>query len=320
MGSGKGQTIVLWMLALVAAAPTSSPLSTRPATKKAAVSDRDRSAVRTAIAALTAEYDRAMRSPANNPLRTACDYFVEHPAGEISTEAITSVLVLPTSGDQRAAAYVRWQLLSGLPKTIDDATAKDLLKAFRLAPAPIPRLGMSQEDQQRLERITQTARQADEPEVLSRIEEIVSARARENAPILAYREELYRRSPKTLETFAAALDDLFGRTAAAADGKTLLKSFCADVKSWANEGDSPRPAMLELAKSVRRLADTKSPPYYDTPYWREKAGVFAWRKTRSDVDSGHALKDLAALLEEQARQPVIDPATIKIKDAPKDAK
>jgi hypothetical protein len=310
------------MLALVAAAasaatapatasmPRSAP-ATRATTRAVArkISEHDRAAIRTAVAALSAEYAQSRRSPSNTPLRAACDYFVEHPAGELPAEVIVAALLAP-GGDARQTAYIRWQLLSGMPETIDEATAKELIKAYRAAPAPIPRPGMSVEDQQKFDRMTQGVRQADEPELIAKAEEIVRAAQQDNAPILLYREELYRRLPKDLNAFAAALDDLFARTAAGAEGKNLLKSFCGDVKIWAGEADSPREALAALGKGVRRLADTKSPPYYDTPYWREKAGVFAWRKTRSDVDSGHALKDLANMLEEQARTPVID-LTIK---------
>ena len=299
----------LCLLGLIAAALATTP-ATRPTTRAVArkISEHDRAAIRSAVAALSAEYEQSRRAP-SRALRTACDYFVEHPAGELPPEVIIAALFTP-GGDARQTAYVRWQLLSGLPQTIDEATAKEMIRAYRAAPSPTPRPGMAVEDQQKFDRMTQGARQADEPELIGKAEEMVRAAQRDNAPILLYREELYRRSPKNLDTFAAALDDLFARTAAGADGKNLLKSFCADVKIWAAEGDSPREPLAALGKGVRRLADTKSPPYYDTPYWREKAGVFAWRKTRSDVDSGHALKDLANMLEEQSRQPVID-LTIK---------
>ena len=69
-----------------------------------------------------------------------------------------------------------------------------------------------------------------------------------------------------------------------------------------------------MAKAVRRLADAKGPQYYEAPYWRERANLFAWRKTRGALDSGHALKDLAVFLEEQSRQPPTD-LTVKAKPA-----
>ena len=141
-----------------------------------------------------------------------------------------------------------------------------------------------------------------------KFESAVNAARRENVEILAYRDELYRRLPKTPETFAVALDDLAQRCDAVADAKDLLKSFIADVRRWTASGDSTTPPTLAaLAKAVRRLADTKGPQYYDGLYWRDRAHVFAWRTTRSGIDpGGHALKDLAVFLEEQSRQPPLD--------------
>jgi hypothetical protein len=150
------------------------------------------------------------------------------------------------------------------------------------------------------------------------MDEALSTSRRDNAVILTYRDELYRRLPKTPETFAAALEDLNERCTAVVEAKDLIKAFVADVRSWAASSDPPpQPQMLvAMAKAVRRLADTKGPQYYDSPYWRESAHGFAWHKTRSGVDSGHTLKDLAVLLEEQSRQPVVD-LTIKTDPQPK---
>jgi len=107
------------------------------------------------------------------------------------------------------------------------------------------------------------------------------------------------------------------RNAAVADAKDLLKAFVADVRAWATSSDASPPAvtLASMGRAVRRLADTRSPQYYDAPYWRESAHGFAWRKSRSGVDSGHALKDLAVLLEEQSRQPPIN-LTIKVPTTP----
>src|SRR5262249_7989973 len=155
--------------------------------------------------------------------------------------------------------------------------AKELLKAYRAAPAPLPRPGMTQDDQQKFIRLSQGARQANEADLIGQKDALVAAGKRDNVPILTYRDGVDRRRPKNGGTFAAALDALFQRTATAADGKNLVKTFCADVKSWAMAPDSPSQTMALLAKTVRRLADTKSPPYYDSVSWRE-TGVFSWRK------------------------------------------
>ena len=308
--------LVLIARVAVAAGPSSRPTSiptTRPVPKKLIPSTAAQSTVRNAVAALIKEYEDAARKPGAS-LRASCNYFLDHPSTELTPDAVFNAILAPVGGggDARVAAYMRWQLLSGLPAKADDATAKQLLAAYRASPGPLPRAGISPDDQRKLDRLVQGAKQSDEPDLLAKLEDAVNAGRRENLPILAYRDELYRRLPKTPQAFALALEDLSQRNNAVADGKDLVKAFVADVRAWAGEADpSPPPATLAaLAKAVRRLADTKGPQYYDAPYWRERANVFGWRKTRGGVDSGHALKDLAVFLEEQSRQPPID-LTIK---------
>ena len=124
-------------------------------------------------------------------------------------------------------------------------------------------------------------------------------------PILNYRDELYRRLPKTPETFAAAMDDLMQRLHTVAEDKDLLKQFVADVREWATLEPRPPHVVNALARAARKLADSKGPQYYQSPYWHS-SNVMAWRKTRGSVDSASALKDLAVYLEEQAAQPQLE--------------
>ena len=210
------------LLACVAASPSSKPTSiptSRPVAKKFGASDTAaRSAIRNAVAALNKEFDAYLRNPTTASLRTSCNYFGDHPSADVNAEAVVPALTTPVAGDTRAAAYVRWQLLSGLPAKIDDATARQLLVAYRASPGPMARFGISAEDQQKLDRLAQGVKQENEPDLRAKIDEAISVGRRENAPILAYRDELYRRLPKTPETFAIALDDLSQRNAAVADG------------------------------------------------------------------------------------------------------
>jgi len=297
---------------------TSPPATTRAIATTRAVaagrggsSDAAKSALRAAVAALSKEYEQFQRRPSDHPMREACNYFLDHPDENVTSDVVLAALSSPV-GEPRAAAYVRWQLLSALPETVDEATAKQLIVVYRAAPAPLPRTGISRDDQQRMDRLTQSAKQADEPDIQRQVEEAVSAVGRQNAPILSYRDELYRRLPKNADTFAAAMDDLLGRCGAVADGKDLIKSLAKDVRAWL-ASDSPPPATVAaLARAARKLADTKGPQYYQSVYFNERGGVFAWHKTRAGVDTGHALKDLAVLLEEQSQRP---PLNLDIKDA-----
>jgi hypothetical protein len=282
---------------------TTTAATTRPAHRNAVAA---KVALRAAVAALTKEYERFQRDPIQNGLRQSCNYFLDHPDPDLAPDVLLAVLANASGGDPHLAAYLKWQLLSGLPETPDDeAAAKQLLVAYRSAPLPRARPGASADDQRRLERFTQSARQGDESDIERRLDAAVADVRRLNAPVLAYRDELYRRLPKTPETFAAAMDDLLARANAVADGKDLVKALAKDVRAWLASADAPpaRQTLAALARAARRLADTKGPQYYQSPYWNERTRRLAWRKTRAGVDSGHALKDLAVLLEEQCRRP-----------------
>jgi hypothetical protein len=102
------------------------------------------------------------------------------------------------------------------------------------------------------------------------------------------------------------MEDLVQRLNTEAEGKDLVKTLVKDVREWSATA-SPTPQMLAaLSKAARRLADTKGPQYYTTPYWNERSNLFAWRKTRASVDSARTLKDLAVHLEELSQKPPVD--------------
>ena len=305
---------------------TTRPATTRPATTRAAgasargLSDPARLALRTAVTALTKEYEQSLRDPKSASVRANATYFKDQPPEvELAADAIAQALLAGGGGDPRVVAYVKWQLLSGLPDSIDPDAAdgaqsltRQLIAAYRSAPRPIPRPGISADDQQRLDRLLQGARQSDEPNFIETIDRAVNDARRDNTPILAYRDELYRRLPKTPDTFAAALDDLLQRLNAEAEGKELVKLLVKDVREWSAGDAATPPTLLALARATRRLADTKGPQYYTTPYWNERSNLFAWRKTRAAVDSARTLKDLAVHLEELSQKPQVD-LTIKEK-------
>jgi hypothetical protein len=240
-------------------------------------------------------------------VRESANYFLDHPSSDVTPEAIVFALQ-SRGGEPRTSAYVKWQLLSGLPtdKELDPAITKQLLLAYRAAPQPIARPGISPQDQQKLDVYVQGRKMEEEPDLKAYMESAVAQADRQNKVILLYRDELYRRLPKGPETFAAALDDMTQRLNAVADAKDLAKMLVKDVREWgAAEPRSPQ-QMLALAKASRRLADTKGPQYYTSPSWRTSSNLFGWNKSRSGPDGASALKDLAVYLEELAQQPPLE--------------
>jgi hypothetical protein len=279
------------MVIALAIAALGAAVTTKPATRR---SGADRAAVRAAVTALGKEF-------AADKLRPACTYFKDVPAKDISDTAILDELTAPFS-NARLSAYVRWQLLSGLSDEPDANMMTRLLAAYRGAPTPFARPGIAVSEQQKLDQFVRGKQLVDEADVKRQAALIFEAAAKQNQPILAYRDELYRRLPKDLNTIAAALTDLSYRMSVVADGKELVKMFARDVQEWATTKGSPR-QLAAVAEAVRKLADSKGPYYYSTPSWRQSSRSFGWTNTRTGIDSGDALEDLADALDEQSRQP-----------------
>src|SRR3954468_5610542 len=116
-----GQRVVIMLLAILAVGATtrSTAPSTRATTKATSRATTRRTgsagqaAVRAAVMALMDEYEQHRREPDDHPLRKSCDYFKDHPSQDVTSDAIMAELLGPYQ-DARQAAYVRWQLLSGL--------------------------------------------------------------------------------------------------------------------------------------------------------------------------------------------------------------
>jgi hypothetical protein len=220
--------------------------------------------------------------------------------------------LLQSSGDPRLQGYVKWQLLSALPEALDEKLAPKFLAAYRAAPPPAPRPGISQIERQQLDRAVQGKKGSEEGELQSQFDAAVSKNRQGNQPILAYRNELYRKLPKALDTFAASLDDAYERFHADADAKPLLKDLDRDVRGWAVGGKSPSSqSMLALARAVRKLAGEKGPEFYKTLYYSEPKHSLVWRKAHADLGNEKALADLAVFLEEQALAPPLKTTPVR---------
>jgi hypothetical protein len=308
-----------WVIAAAPGAQVSKPatraISTRAATTRAATTRAatTRAAFRrgmknpaldAAIEILTREYQEFLRRPSSSALRTQSSYFREHPAPELPPDAIVAALLQPR-GDPRLQAYIKWQLLSGLPDLLDDKLAAELFDAYRASPAPIGRPGISQLQRQQLDQRVRGRPEAEKSEIELELDAAVSRNDQENRFILAYRDALYQKLPRTIETFAAALADAQQRFEAAADAKSLLKDFDRDVRSWALTAGAAPQSLAALARAARRLAAEKGPDFYKTLSWNSRRRALVWRKSHADLGDEKALAEVAAFLEEQATAPAL---------------
>src|SRR5215208_1183158 len=102
-----------------APAAATRPVTTRPATRPTVrLTASQKAAVDGAVDALRKEFAAAQKDP-KAPLRTQADFFADKKPADLTPEAVLTALEQPVPGDPRAAAYVRWQLMSALPEKLD---------------------------------------------------------------------------------------------------------------------------------------------------------------------------------------------------------
>jgi len=262
-----------------------------------------RAALDAAIDELRKEFQAHLRDPAVE-VRPVCDYFVAKPSKAIQAADLLAVLETKIDADPRIAAYIRWQLLSGLPAVeVKDAAAA--IAVYRNAPAPTPRVGLSPAEQAQLDRALEGRRPTDDVILTSQMEAAVRQWSRANRHVIAYRDEWYRRLPRSVPTFAAAFEDAYERQMLGAGAEEFSPLVIADVHNWLVAGDADAPKCAVLAELLAQLRAKEAPPYYG--YASVRYGKLTWVKEKDSMDPRKKLTHLHQALVEAARTPVPKP-------------
>lgn len=202
-----------------------------------------------AIAALRKEYAAYQKDPKQR-LREKCDYFKENPA-ELTPAEVLKGLETAVTGDPALIAYVKWQLLSGLPAKFPDDLEKRALAVYRSAPEPGSHPGMNH---RALSKAASGARGNDVAALQKEFDGAVEKSIEYNAPILAYRDELYARLPSKPDVFAAGFADVADRSARGMPAGSIFDTVSGAIRSWAIVDAKPGQAKA-LAGEVSRIKD-----------------------------------------------------------------
>jgi hypothetical protein len=264
-----------------------------------------------AIVDLKREYAAHVKDPEHDKLRTDASYFKKD-AATVPPDAVLATIEKPIpgvpAGDARQAAYIKWQLLSALPEKLDDEHARRLLKIYDRAPLPAARYGSSKQEQKELDRLIPGARKEDDVKLTSALEQQAAKAALPDRPILALREELYRRLPLGRDKLVAGMTDAKARLDLAADKETLAALLAEDLTKWTTTPKVDRGQVREVVEVFGKLRMVQSPPYY--AYASVRSGKLGWRTridtllTKTKLANLHKqLLDAAAALEQQPAPP-----------------
>ncbi len=262
-------------------------------------SEKKVSAVDGAIEVLKQEYQGYLKEGSPTP-RTESNYFVEHPAEEVTQENILQALGKSIHGNPRVAAYVKWQLLSGISGQFDDKLVDKAVRAYKSAPRPAPRPGIEASQRKALDAMLRGAREGDVGDIDAKLREAVAQGVEMNQPIIAYRDALFAKLPSEPRVFDAAFGDLRDRLMLAAETQGFRDVLLGNVRAWAMSGATPQ-QMTAMAQYLRKLTSQTGPDYYDQAEWKDSR--VQWRTRSVSMDEGRHLSDLMKYLEERARNP-----------------
>jgi hypothetical protein len=243
--------------------------------------------VENAIEALEKEYAAAQKDPAKAHLREHCDYFVEHPAEDLKPDVLIAALERNLPVDARAASYVRWQLLSGLPTPIDvhdTHLLAEAIDAYRKAPPPLPHFGLTPGDQAQLNALAASARREEDVTINSKVEDAVQKVIEANRYLIAYRDEFYHR----LQLAAGVRD--------------WMPTIINDIYNWMGTDAADPQSCTTMANAVAELRFRAAPSYYDKVVLG-KQNKLTWEKKSDSANPEGKLPILQQALLEAAKKP-----------------
>jgi hypothetical protein len=189
-----------------------------------------------AIAALTREYQAYLKDPKANTIRDKPDFFTISPSPEATPENIMRGLEQSVSSNKEIEAYVKWQLLSGIPARFPTDLEKRALAVYKRAPHPLAHPGLNRRA------LDKAGGGADKEEIASinkQLNQAVKDVNEGNKPILAYRNELYSRLTVNYDVIRAGLDDVADRASSGVNATNFFSTIAAGIRSWALIGAKP---------------------------------------------------------------------------------
>jgi hypothetical protein len=269
----RGIGAVRWALAAAFCAATTATRADVPkiAANPAPVAKPDKIAVKgsnlaiqTAILALEKEVVAHLSDP-KTPLRAKCNYFVQNPPRDpLVPELIIEALDATYSLDSASDSYIKWQLLSGAPAKFDGDLAHQASIAYLDAARPVPRPGIKSADKKALDLLAKDVKTADDATALGqKLTDLIAPWQKRNAPVLAYRDELYSRLPQNGEALVARLEDLAQRVEAGYETDVEMKAATDVIDQWIDT-KPPAQHLQVMADQLTAWMNRGKPPPTNT--------------------------------------------------------
>lgn len=225
-------------------------------------------------------------------LRSASDYFEKSPNAEMTAEVIAAMLTRRQGSSDSMDAYIKWQLLSGLPTPISEQLLGDAVAAYRNAPALESRPGMTPDQRKILDR---ALKQSDEP---ANIKGMLIDESRRidilNEPVVSYREDLFAKLPDSFDVMQAGLLDLYQRAQAGVTPSRFIGKVAGRINKWSAQADQAD--IQNLSAMLDELLNAKVPDYYFDVRFDQNGNTYVWTSSSANLKDGKQLEDMAMVL------------------------
>jgi hypothetical protein len=247
------------------------------------------SSITQAIATLTQDFK-------SNKLREKSDFFGKTPPPDVTPQSVLDALERPIQGGAHQEAYVKWQLLSGVPGKFPEDLLKRALAVYRRAPYPAEHPGL---DRRTLDRTVGPLQKPDLPAANKEFASLIDRTHQANAPILNYRAALFERLPTQYDSLQAGLADLHLRVTHGLKSDRFFDTVAASIRSWAiNANAGQLNAIGNNLLDLKAATEEKSAKPYTQIY--EDKGM-KWR-TDTTIDP-KKLDALISFLEQASNSP-----------------
>ena len=227
----------------------------------------------------------------------------------MTPEEILTAMGRNLASDSSADAYIKWQLLSGIRSKVDAKLSPKLVAIYRFAPAPLTRPGLDPADKKQLDRGLRGMGEKDVSRINSELQARVDEVEKANAPILAYRDDLYARLPASGDAILGGLEDAAARAGRGIDGGSHMKGVLAQITTWCV---SASPSEIKAVGALLRgLVGKMNPPgknakaafppnYYAAAEYDSKAKRLTWKDGAAKFPDVKAINALIQQLDEVA--------------------
>lgn len=240
-------------------------------------------------------------------LRTESNYFTETPCNDLTTDNLFVLLDRKLGATPAVDGYIKWQLLSSLPKSLAAQYKPMVIAALNKAPVPEMTAGVITSAAQG-QKMEQEVARFNPQQAKAAMEQLDKERERVhtlNVPILAYRTALAALLDESYDGAMAAFTDAYHRAQAGAEYASAVGKGAQLADAWLKT-DPPRDMLQRFGNALAEVREAKVNDTVAQFDPNDKRGGFDLRRRQRNMDAGGRIRALELELQKRMDAPQND--------------